>query len=168
MSERLVRIVVNGEPREAEVEAHRTLQRALLFKPGLTGSAKTFCDHGECGACTVIVDGRPVPACVTLAVECDNTSIETIEGIAASGHPLIHVYMKRDAMQCGYCSPGFIVTAKALLDRNPDPTEEEIRQALSGNLCRCGTYPRHTRAWGAASRSTPRTRPRRWSPSVRP
>jgi aerobic-type carbon monoxide dehydrogenase small subunit (CoxS/CutS family) len=104
----------------------------------------------------VIVDGRPVLSCVTLAVECEGKSIETIEGIAASGHPLIHAYMKWDAMQCGYCTPGFVVTAKALLDRNPDPTEEEVRQALAGNLCRCGTYPRHAKAVLEAARQLKR------------
>ena len=152
MSERILKLVVNNKPCEVLVEPHWTLQRTLLYRLGLPGSAKTFCDHGECGACTVIVDGRPVLSCVTLAVECEGRSIETIEGIAASGHPLIHAYMKWDAMQCGYCTPGFIVTAKALLDRNPDPTEEEVRQALAGNLCRCGTYPRHTKAVLEAAR----------------
>jgi aerobic-type carbon monoxide dehydrogenase small subunit (CoxS/CutS family) len=146
MSERILNLTVNGKQRVVRVEPHWTLQHTLLYELGLPGSAKTFCDHGECGACTVIVDGRPVLSCVTMAVECDGKSIETIEGIAESGHPLIHAYMKWDAMQCGYCTPGFIVTAKALLDRNPDPTEVEVKEALAGNLCRCGTYPRHTKA----------------------
>jgi aerobic-type carbon monoxide dehydrogenase small subunit (CoxS/CutS family) len=146
MSERTIKLNVNGKQYEVQVEPHWTLQRTLQFKLGLTGSAKTFCDHGECGACSVIMDGKTVLSCMTLAVECEGKSIETIEGIAAAKHPLIYSYMKWDAMQCGYCTPGFIVMAKALLDRNPDPTEEEVKQALSGNLCRCGTYPRHTKA----------------------
>ena len=93
MSERTVSLTVNGKPHQVLVEPHWTLQRALLFRLGLTGSTKTFCDHGECGACTVIVDGRPVLSCVALAVECEGKSIETIEGIAESGHPLMHAYM---------------------------------------------------------------------------
>jgi aerobic-type carbon monoxide dehydrogenase small subunit (CoxS/CutS family) len=146
MAEKVVNLMVNGESYQIEVEPHWTLQRALQYKLGLPGSAKTFCDRGQCGSCTVIMDGRPVLSCTTLAVECEGRSIETIEGIAAAEHPLIHAYMKHDGMQCGYCTPGFIVSAKALLDRSPDPTEDEVKVALSGNLCRCGTYPRHTRA----------------------
>jgi len=112
---------------------------------GLTGT-KELCDQGACGACTVILEGRPVLSCMTLAMECDGKTIETIEGIARAHHPLIEAYVKHSCMQCGYCTPGFIVAAKALLDRNPDPTEEEVREALAGNLCRCGTYPQHITA----------------------
>jgi aerobic-type carbon monoxide dehydrogenase small subunit (CoxS/CutS family) len=146
MKEHLIKLSVNGKQYEAQIEPHWTLQHILQYKLGLTGSAKTFCDHGVCGSCTVNIDGRSVLSCMTLAIECDGKSIETIEGIAAAKHPLIYSYMKWDAMQCGYCTPGFIVTAKALLDRNPDPTEDEVKQALAGNLCRCGTYPRHAKA----------------------
>jgi aerobic-type carbon monoxide dehydrogenase small subunit (CoxS/CutS family) len=88
---------------------------------------------------------------MTLAIECDGKHIETVEGIAASNHPLIETYVKHHCMQCGYCTPGFVVTAKALLDKNPNPTEEEIREALSGNLCRCGTYPQHPKAVAEAA-----------------
>lgn len=138
---------VNGKDCEVLIEPHWTLQRTLQFRLGLTG-AKQMCNHGACGSCTVIIDGRPVLSCMTLAIECEGKSIETIEGIAANPKwkPLVDAYCRWDAMQCGYCTPGFLVTAKALLDRNPNPTEEEIREALAGNICICGTYPRHSTA----------------------
>ena len=112
----------------------------MTDKLGLTGT-KEFCAEGACGACSVIMDGRPVLSCMMLAIECDGAAIETIEGIARANHPLIDAYIKYSCMQCGFCTPGFIVTAKALLDRNPDPTVDEIKEAMVGNLCRCGTYP---------------------------
>ena len=119
----------------------------LQYKLGLTG-AKHMCDRGACGSCTVIQNGRPVLSCQMLAAECEGTSIQTIEGIAADPKwkPLIDAYCKWDAMQCGYCTPGFLVTAKCLLDRNPDPSETDIKKALAGNICICGTYPRHSQA----------------------
>jgi len=92
------------------------------------------------------MDGRPILSCMTLAIECDGKRIETAEGIADAGHPLIESYVKHHCMQCGYCTPGFVTTAKALLDKNPNPTDEEIIEALGGNLCRCGTYPQHPKA----------------------
>ena len=92
------------------------------------------------------MDGRPILSCMTLAIECDGKEVETVEGIAADNHPLIESYVKYHCMQCGYCTPGFVVTSKALLDRTPNPTDEEIREALAGNLCRCGTYPQHPKA----------------------
>jgi aerobic-type carbon monoxide dehydrogenase small subunit (CoxS/CutS family) len=92
------------------------------------------------------MEGRPVLSCLTLAIECDHKTIETIEGIAKANHPLIEAYVKHSCMQCGYCTPGFVVTAKALLDNNPHPTENEVKEALAGNLCRCGTYPQHIKA----------------------
>ncbi|MDR1604762.1 MAG: 2Fe-2S iron-sulfur cluster binding domain-containing protein [Gracilibacteraceae bacterium] len=137
-----VKLTVNGQAWELEVAPNWTLFYLLHDQLGYTG-AKTFCDRGACGSCTVIIDGRPVLSCMTLAIECDGKNIETAEGIAAAKHPLIEAYVKHHAMQCGYCTPGFVVTAKALLDRNPDPTVEEIKEALAGNLCRCGTYPQH-------------------------
>ena len=109
---------------------------------GLLGS-KQFCDRGACGSCTVIMDGRPVLSCMTLAIECGGKKIETIEGIAEKEHPLIESYVNNNAMQCGYCTPGFVVTAKALLDSKAHPSEDDVKQALAGNLCRCGTYPQH-------------------------
>ena len=105
---------------------------------------KRFCDRGACGSCTAIVNGRPILTCMALACEFDGAIIETAEGIAKDKHPLIEAYVQNDCMQCGYCTPGFVTTAKALLDRNPNPTEEEVVEAIAGNLCRCGTYPQHT------------------------
>ena len=126
---------VNGKDVEVLIEPHWTLQRTLQFCLSLTG-AKQMCDRGACGSCTVIVDGRAVLSCTMLAVECEGKKIETVEGIAADSKwkPLIDSYCKWDAMQCGYCTPGFVVSAKALLDKNPRPTEEDCRQALAGNI----------------------------------
>ena len=143
----VVRLYINGKVCETLIEQHWTLQRLLQFRLGLTG-AKHMCNRGVCGSCTVILDGRAVLSCTTLAVECGGKHVQTVEGIAAdpAWKPLIETYCKWDAMQCGYCTPGFLVSAKALLDRNPHPTEDECREALSGNICICGTYPRHATA----------------------
>ena len=148
------KLKVNGKDYEVLIEPNWTLQRTLQFKLGLTG-AKQMCDRGVCGSCTVIIDGRAVLSCTTLAVECEGKSIETVEGIAANPKwkPLIDSYCKWDAMQCGYCTPGFVVSAKALLDKKAKPTEEDCRQALAGNICCCGTYPRHPTAIVEASQS---------------
>jgi aerobic-type carbon monoxide dehydrogenase small subunit (CoxS/CutS family) len=143
--EGLITLTVNGQQHELKVEPEWTLYQVIHDKLGLTG-VKMFCDRGACGSCTVIMQGRPILSCMTLAIECDGKIIETAEGIAEAGHPLVETYIKHHTMQCGYCTPGFITTAKALLDRNPDPSVEEIMQALAGNLCRCGTYPQHPKA----------------------
>lgn len=143
--EGLINLTINGQVHEVYVESHWTLYYLIHDKLGLTG-VKMFCDRGACGSCTVIMDGRPILSCMTLAIECDGQEIETAEGIAAANHPLIESYVKHHCMQCGYCTPGFVVTSKALLDRNPNPSDEEIREALAGNLCRCGTYPQHPKA----------------------
>lgn len=140
--EGLIKLTVNGEEHELQVEPNWTLYYLIHDKLGLTG-VKMFCDRGACGSCTVIMDGRPILSCMTLAIECDGVTIETAEGIAKASHPLVESYVKHHCMQCGYCTPGFVVTAKALLDRTPNPSEDEIKEALSGNLCRCGTYPQH-------------------------
>jgi aerobic-type carbon monoxide dehydrogenase small subunit (CoxS/CutS family) len=142
-----VKLKVNGKENQVQIEPNWTLQRTLQFKLGLSG-AKQMCDRGVCGSCTVIIDGRAVLSCTTLAVECEGKEIETVEGIAANKKwdPLIQSYCKWDAMQCGYCTPGFVVSAKALLDKNPNPTENDCKQALAGNICCCGTYPRHPTA----------------------
>ncbi len=138
---------INGKNCEVLVEPHWTLHRTLQFRLNLTG-AKHMCDRGVCGSCTVIMDGRPILSCMTLANECEGKKIVTVEGIAADKKwkPLIDAYCRWDAMQCGYCTPGFLVTAKALLDRKPNPTEKDIKEALAGNICICGTYPRHSTA----------------------
>jgi carbon-monoxide dehydrogenase small subunit len=145
ITEEIIRIKVNGEPHELRVQPQWTLQYVLQELLGLTGT-KAFCTEGACGGCAVIVDGRSILSCMTLAIECDQKNIETIEGIAKAKHPLIEAYVKHSCMQCGYCTPGFIVTAKAYLDKNPNPTAEEVKVCLSGNLCRCGTYPQHIKA----------------------
>ncbi len=137
-----IRLTINKSEYEFKVEPNWTLYYLIHDVLGLTGS-KQFCDRGACGSCTVIVDGKPVLSCMMLAIECDGKTVETVEEIAAEGHPLIEAYVNNHAMQCGYCTPGFVVTSKALLDRNSDPTEEEIVEALAGNICRCGTYPQH-------------------------
>jgi len=143
----MVSLDLNGKPCEVLIEPQWTLKQTLQFRLGLTGS-KHMCDKGVCGSCTVIIEGRPVLACTTLAIECGGMPIQTIEGIAADPKwkPLIDAYCRWDAMQCGYCTPGFLVTAKALLDENPNPTEQECKEALAGNICICGTYPRHATA----------------------
>jgi aerobic-type carbon monoxide dehydrogenase small subunit (CoxS/CutS family) len=140
-----IALTVNGRAYELMVEPEWTLYQVIHDRLGLTG-VKMFCDRGACGSCTVIMNGRPILSCMTLAIECDGKTIETAEGIADRKHPLIETYVKHHCMQCGFCTPGFITTAKALLDRNSDPTEEEIIEALGGNLCRCGTYPQHPKA----------------------
>jgi len=142
-----VTLNLNGSYCEVLIEPHWTLKRTLQFRLGLTGT-KHMCDKGVCGSCTVIMDGRAVLACTTLAIECEGKPIQTIEGIAADPKwkALIDAYCRWDAMQCGYCTPGFLVSAKALLDKNPNPTEQECREALAGNICICGTYPRHSTA----------------------
>lgn len=140
-----IRIHVNGHDHVIEVKPSSTLHEVLHDQLGYLGT-KTFCNRGACSSCTVILGGRPVLSCMTLAIECDGQEIETIEGIAHANHPLIETYIKHYAMQCGYCTSGFVVSAKALLDRNPDPTFEEVVSAIEGNLCRCGTYPQHPKA----------------------
>jgi len=143
--EGMIKLTVNGQPYEVRVEPEWTLYYLIHDRLGLIGS-KQFCDRGACGSCTVIMDGRPILSCMALAIECDGANIETVEGIARASHPLIESYARHHAMQCGYCTPGFIVAAKALLDKNPHPTEEQVKEALAGNLCRCGTYPQHSKA----------------------
>lgn len=142
----LIKLIVNSRPYVVEVAPNRTLWYVLRDKLGIT-SPKDMCNgYGACGSCAVIMNGRSILSCMTLAIECDGAIIETAEGIADVGHPLIEAYTELYAMQCGYCTPGFVVTAKALIDRIPQPTEEDIRDALGGNLCKCSSYPAHIRA----------------------
>jgi carbon-monoxide dehydrogenase small subunit len=138
---------VNGQEHEVEIEANRLLLHVLRDNLGLTGT-KEGCSIGVCGACSVIVDGRLVSSCLTLAAGCGGKKIETIEGLAQDGklHPLQQQFLQHAALQCGICTPGFIVAAKALLDTNPNPTETEARYWLAGNLCRCTGYDKIVRA----------------------
>lgn len=139
-----VQVTINGEARELVVEPFRSLLDVLRVEAGLTGTKKG-CDVGDCGACTVLLEGKPVNACLVLGVEVADKTIVTIEGLQLGPdrlHPLQDNFMKCGAAQCGFCIPGMIMMAKALLDENPDPTEEEIRFGLAGNICRCTGYTR--------------------------
>jgi len=138
---RLVRLRLNGTWREDAVADDELLVDYLRENVGLTGT-KTGCDGGECGACTVLIDGAAVPACVTLAIRCDGRSVETIEGLADGGrlHRLQRAFHEKLGTQCGFCTPGMIMAAEGLLRRQPHPSDAEIRTALSGNLCRCTGY----------------------------
>jgi carbon-monoxide dehydrogenase small subunit len=137
----LLRLHVNGETKEVATEINKTLLEVLREDMGLTGT-KHGCELGECGTCAVLVDGAPVLSCLMLGVEGVNTEIVTVEGMTQDGRPhlLQKTFADLGAAQCGYCIPGILLTAKALLDKNPQPTRDEIRQALSGNLCRCTGY----------------------------
>lgn len=140
-SKQLVELKVNGESREVLVEPRTTLLQVLREDLGLTGT-KQGCNTGDCGACTVLIDNHPVLSCLTLAIEAQGKEILTIEGLNQQGglHPLQQSFIDHYAVQCGFCTPGMILSAKALLDRNSHPTEEEVREAISGNLCRCTGY----------------------------
>ena len=144
---RPIRLRLNGEPREVEVAPTETLQSALRWRCGLS-SVRSTCGIGVCGACTVLLDGAPVLSCLTLALECDGRSVQTIEGVARGPdlHPLQAAFADFGGSQCGYCTPGVIMTAKALLERNPNPTRQEIKEATAGNLCRCTGYNQITEA----------------------
>jgi aerobic-type carbon monoxide dehydrogenase small subunit (CoxS/CutS family) len=138
-----IELTVNGGRYRLNVEPHCNLRQLLRDEIGLT-SVKDWCGgQGACGSCTVIMNGRPILSCLTLASECNGANIETAEGIAKAKHPIIQAYINNNAFQCGYCTPGFVCTAKALLDRDSNPTEAEVRDALGGNLCRCATYQQH-------------------------
>jgi aerobic carbon-monoxide dehydrogenase small subunit len=141
VSEVAVRVEVNGVQRSATVEVRRTLADFLRENLGLTGT-HVGCEHGVCGACTVLLDGVPVRACLTFAAQVNGASITTVEGLATDGrlHPLQTAFKAHHALQCGFCTPGFLMSAVALLKDNPAPTEDEVRRALSGNTCRCTGY----------------------------
>jgi len=138
---RKIRVTVNGALQIAQVEPNLTLLDFLRDILGLTGTKKS-CDLGNCGACTVILDGKAVNSCLILAVEADRKSVLTIEGLRKEGQgvALQRVFVEHGAIQCGFCTPGMILSAKALLDQNPHPTDEQIKEALAGNLCRCTGY----------------------------
>jgi carbon-monoxide dehydrogenase small subunit len=142
VSERvLLRLEVNGERHEVAAPPHHTLLEVLREECGLTGT-KHGCELGECGACTVLLDGAPVYSCLTLALEAQGRAITTVEGLAHGGalHPLQTAFAEEGAAQCGYCTPGMLLAAKALLDRTPRPTRADMAEAISGNLCRCTGY----------------------------
>lgn len=136
-----ISLMINGKKHAAEVEPRVTLLEALRNELDLTG-AKRVCDRGTCGACTMIVDGKPVYSCSMLAIEAQGKQITTVEGLMQGEtlHPIQQAFIDNDAQQCGFCTPGFVVACKAFLDRNPNPTPEQMKQGLGGNLCRCGTY----------------------------
>lgn len=150
---------VNGDTYDLDVRPHRVLLEVLRDTLDLTGT-NDGCRTGNCGACTVLVDDRPVPSCLMLALDADGSQVQTIEGLAGSGdlHPLQRAFVDHGAIQCGYCTPGMILTAHALLEENPQPSEAEIRAALIGNLCRCTGYQKIVEAVLAAAEAQ-RSRP---------
>lgn len=149
---KVMKLTINGESVEAAVEPNKTLLHFLREDLGLTG-AKQGCGLGDCGACTVIMDGKAVNSCLVLAIQAQGKDILTIEGLAVDGrlHPIQQAFVDKGAIQCGFCSPGMILSAKAFLDTNPKPTELEIRTAISGNLCRCTGYQKIVEAIESAS-----------------
>jgi aerobic carbon-monoxide dehydrogenase small subunit len=147
VKDKILTLNVNNHEYELKVNPAATLADVLREDLGLTGT-KIMCNEGECGACTVLINGKPVLSCMTLAIACEGKNILTIEGmtdpLTGNLHPIQQAFVNKSGMQCGVCTPGMILSAKALLDANPDPTEDDVRNALSGNLCRCGNYPRIT------------------------
>jgi carbon-monoxide dehydrogenase small subunit len=153
MDKRILRFILNGNPVEVEIEPHLTLLQLLREKLELTGT-KEGCGMGECGACTVILDGKTINSCIFPALEVDGRNVTTIEGLNdAQGnlHPIQKAFIEYGAIQCGFCTPGMVLSAKAFLDENPNPKEEEIRNGIAGNLCRCTGYLQIIQAIKAAS-----------------
>jgi aerobic-type carbon monoxide dehydrogenase small subunit (CoxS/CutS family) len=152
--ERRIRVEINDEPYELEVEARRLLVHFIRDDCGLTGT-HVGCDTGNCGACTVILDGKAVKSCMVLALQADGSRIETVESLASPDgelHPLQRAFSEHHALQCGYCTPGMLMSAKHLLERNPAPSEHEVRKAIQGNICRCTGYWNIVEAIMAAAR----------------
>ena len=149
-----VALTVNGTPREADVEARQLLVYFLREQLGLKGT-NVGCDTSSCGACTVLLDGESVKSCTVLAAQADGCEVTTIEGLASEGelHPVQQAFHEQHALQCGYCTPGFVMATVSLLEENPNPSEPEIRRALEGNLCRCTGYHNIVRAVEAAARA---------------
>ena len=135
-------LTVNGHDREVEVDSRCTLAEVLREELGLTGT-KVGCNRAECGTCTVLVDGKAVYSCTMLAVEAEGRRVETIEGLERNGvlHPVQEAFIEHDALQCGYCTPGMVMVVKALLDENLNPSEQNVKEAIAGNYCRCGAQP---------------------------
>jgi carbon-monoxide dehydrogenase small subunit len=143
MANHRIYIMINGEYEQVEVPSSMTLLQMLRDKVALTGT-KNGCNAGECGACTVLLNGEPVNSCMVLAVECDGMQVVTVEGLAKDGvlDPVQQTIIEHGGVQCGFCTPGVLISSRALIDRNPDPSDDEIREALVGNLCRCTGYLR--------------------------
>ncbi|MDO8690921.1 MAG: (2Fe-2S)-binding protein [Dehalococcoidia bacterium] len=154
MAMQTIHLRLNGRPLEVRAEPHETLLDLIRDRLGLTGTKKG-CDEGDCGCCTVILDGKAVDSCLVLGVEADGHSVETVEGLAQGGelHPLQEAFLRLGAVQCGYCTPGMLLSAKALLDEKPDAGEEDVRTAISGNLCRCTGYIKIVEAVLSVARS---------------
>lgn len=148
-----VALSVNGRGVTVQVTPDRSLLDVLREGLGLTGT-KRVCNEGDCGACTVLVDGRAVYSCITLAMACEGKSVETIEGVSQDGklHPVQQAFIEHDAYQCGFCTPGQVMSLVGLLRRTPSPTEEDVKRAVTGNLCRCGAYPNIIAAGLAAAK----------------
>ena len=153
MATALLKMVLNGEPTEIAIESSALLLDVLRDQLGLTGT-KEACGEGECGACTVLLDGKAINSCITPAMKAMNKEVLTIEGLARDGglHPIQQAFIEHGAIQCGFCTPGMVLSTKALLDKNPDPTEEEVRIGISGNLCRCTGYVKIVEAVLAAAK----------------
>ena len=147
MADQMIQMTVNGRLEQYRIPQHMTLLRFLREVLALTGT-KNGCEAGECGACTVLLNGEPINSCLVLAVECDGATVETVEGLTERGAlaALQQTFMKESAIQCGFCTPGMLISAYALLQRNPHPSEQEIKEALVGNLCRCTGYERIVKA----------------------
>jgi carbon-monoxide dehydrogenase small subunit len=153
LSKKRIVLMVNGKQIEAEVDCGTTLAEFLRDELELTGT-KVGCNRGDCGCCTIVLDGKPIYSCTMLAVEASGRDVQTIEGLETNGklHTLQDAFIEHDGLQCGYCTPGMIMATKALLDTNPEPTRTDIRKAIEGNLCRCGSYQNIIAATMDASR----------------
>ena len=151
--DRLINLKINGETYELKIKPNILLLDLIRDEIGLTGT-KRGCDTGECGACTVLIEGKPINSCLILAVEADGKNIVTIEGLAKNGkiHPIQEAFIEEGAVQCGFCTPGMILSTKALLDKNLNPSEEEIKKAIAGNLCRCTGYTKIIKAIKSAAK----------------
>ena len=153
MSRHHITLTVNGDIRELDIDARRTLLDVLRDELELRGS-HLGCGTGDCGACTVLLDGEPVPSCLVLAADADGRAVVTVEGLVVNGEPhaVQQAIVARGGIQCGYCTPGIVVSSVALLNRNPHPTEDDVREAIAGNLCRCTGYKKIVEAILAASK----------------
>ena len=154
-----ITLQINGKPRQMKVEPRDTLAHVLRDELDMTGT-KVVCDRGACSACTVHLDGKPVCSCMTLAIDVGNRQVKTIEGLAQADklHPVQEAFIEHDALQCGFCTPGMVMSCAALLERNANPTIEDVKQAVRGNICRCGTYPKVFDATLAAAKSMAQTK----------